>query len=391
MGSLWLATAVAVEASLAFIGLGVAPPTPTWGGMVREGFEHILDSFSLVLVPTRGRSSCVVFALNLLGDGLRDAIDPKMRGESRRPRPRARLLGVEAPDAFSFGMDGVAAARRWTSDLSFIHRPRETVAVVGESGSGKSVTALSIMRLLPAFHRIEGQHPARAASDLLALPGSECVTSAAAAIGMIFQEPMTSLNPVLTVGVQVGGGAAHGIAARPRGAPETEALRLFDRVRIPDAQRARPTTRTTLSGGMRQRVMIAMALACRPQLLIADEPTTALDVTIQAQILALIAELQRETGMAVLFITHDMGVVAEIADRIVVMRKGDEGRGRRRRRHLRAARASLYPERCWPPCPSSARCAARPCPAASQRRAGDTPPDRASRTGAARRSSRSTA
>ena len=208
-------------------------------------------------------------------------------------------------------------------DLSFSIAPRETLAVVGESGSGKSVTALSIMRLLPTrAARIEGAIRL-GGEDLLALPEARMRDIRGGAIGMIFQEPMTSLNPVLTAGRQVAEALRRHRALNGREAAR-EALRMFDLVRIPDAARRFHDFPHTLSGGMRQRVMIAMALACRPRLLIADEPTTALDVTIQAQILALIAELQREIGMAVLFITHDMGVVAEIADRTLVMLKGEK-------------------------------------------------------------------
>ncbi len=207
-------------------------------------------------------------------------------------------------------------------NVSFDIAERETVAVVGESGSGKSVTALSIMRLVPEHTgRIEGDILLEGQS-LPALPEEKMRDVRGGRIGMIFQEPMTSLNPVLTVGAQVSE-----VLIRHRGLTQAEAraetLRLFDLVRIPDAKRRLGEFPHTFSGGMRQRVMIAMALACQPKLLIADEPTTALDVTIQAQILELIRELQKEIGMSVMFITHDMGVVAEIADRVVVMLKGD--------------------------------------------------------------------
>ena len=207
-------------------------------------------------------------------------------------------------------------------NVSFDIAERETVAVVGESGSGKSVTALSIMRLVPEHTgRIEGDILLEGQS-LPALSEEKMRDVRGGRIGMIFQEPMTSLNPVLTVGAQVSE-----VLIRHRGLNQAEAraetLRLFDLVRIPDANRRLGEFPHTFSGGMRQRVMIAMALACQPKLLIADEPTTALDVTIQAQILELIRELQKEIGMSVMFITHDMGVVAEIADRVVVMLKGD--------------------------------------------------------------------
>ena len=221
----------------------------------------------------------------------------------------------------SFRSDG-----EWTpvvKGLDFEIRPRETLAVVGESGSGKSVTALSIMRLVPeATGRIEGS-VALDGTELTALPETRMRDVRGGDIGMIFQEPMTSLNPVLTVGYQVAE-----VLERHRGmdrdATRAETLRLFDLVRIADGPARLNEFPHTFSGGMRQRIMIAMALACRPRLLIADEPTTALDVTIQAQILELVRELQAEVGMSVMFITHDMGVVAEVADRVVVMLAGEK-------------------------------------------------------------------
>uniref|UniRef100_A0A9E8CQP0 Glutathione import ATP-binding protein GsiA n=1 Tax=Bosea sp. NBC_00436 TaxID=2969620 RepID=A0A9E8CQP0_9HYPH len=211
---------------------------------------------------------------------------------------------------------------RWAvEDLSFDVAPGETVAIVGESGSGKSVTALSVMRLVSAANgRIQGRI-ALEGRDLLALSEEEMRKVRGNDVAMIFQEPMTSLNPVLTVGFQIAEALRYhrGLDA---GAAKAEALRMLDKVRIPSAKTRFDNYPHQLSGGMRQRVMIATALACKPKLLIADEPTTALDVTIQAQILELIKTLQDEERMSVLFITHDMGVVAEIADRVVVMWKG---------------------------------------------------------------------
>ncbi|BDA85414.1 ABC transporter permease [Aureimonas sp. SA4125] len=207
-------------------------------------------------------------------------------------------------------------------DISFTVDAGETVAVVGESGSGKSVTALSIMRLLPEGKaRCEGRIRLDG-RDLLTVSEKEMRGVRGGQIGMIFQEPMTSLNPVFTIGNQVAEALVlHRDMSWAQAKAET--LRLMDRVRIPAARSRLEEYPHKFSGGMRQRVMIAMALACRPKLLIADEPTTALDVTIQSEILHLIRELQREETMAVLFITHDMGVVAEVADRTVVMLRGD--------------------------------------------------------------------
>jgi len=209
-----------------------------------------------------------------------------------------------------------------TRNIGFEVGARETVALVGESGSGKSVTAMSIMRLHNlAQTRITGRIELDG-QDLLALSEREMTSVRGRRIGMIFQEPMTSLNPVMTVGEQISEAI---LAHQPMSHTQAraEAIRQLDRVRIPDAAGRYDAHPHQFSGGMRQRAMIAMALACGPKLLIADEPTTALDVTIQAQIIDLIKELQAEEGMSVLFITHDMGVVAEVADRTVVMRAGD--------------------------------------------------------------------
>jgi peptide/nickel transport system ATP-binding protein len=208
-------------------------------------------------------------------------------------------------------------------NVSFDVAPGETVAIVGESGSGKSVTSLSIMRLLsPAFSRIEGEVLLNG-RDLLALSEKEMRGVRGNDVSMIFQEPMTSLNPIFTIGRQISE-----VLVRHKGFSKQQAraetVRLLEKVRIPNAAGRFDEYPHQFSGGMRQRVMIAMALASRPKLLIADEPTTALDVTIQGQILDLIKLLQEEEGMSVLFITHDMGVVAEIADRTIVMFRGDE-------------------------------------------------------------------
>jgi peptide/nickel transport system ATP-binding protein/glutathione transport system ATP-binding protein len=214
-------------------------------------------------------------------------------------------------------------------DVSFTVNPGETVCIVGESGSGKSVSSLSLMRLVEfgggeiaggrlLFDRREGGEIDLAKTDqslMRTIRGNE--------IGMIFQEPMTALNPVFTVGRQLTEGLRlHRGMSKAKA--EARALELLKQVRIPEAERRLKQYPHELSGGMRQRVVIAMALACEPRLLIADEPTTALDVTIQAEILALMDRLKRETGTAVMFITHDMAVVAQMADRVVVMFRGNK-------------------------------------------------------------------
>ncbi len=215
------------------------------------------------------------------------------------------------------------------SQLSMRVADGETVAVVGESGSGKSVTALAVTRLINyAGGRIDaGQIRFRdrdgAVQDLAQATPEQMRRLRGPEIAMVFQEPMTSLNPVLRIGDQI----AEAVSLHQRldrAAAMAEARRMLERVRIPDAARQLGRYPFQLSGGMRQRAMIAIALSCRPRLLIADEPTTALDVTVQAQVLRLMRELQQDLGMALMFITHDMGVVAEIADRVVVMRKGEK-------------------------------------------------------------------
>ncbi|HBS23062.1 MULTISPECIES: dipeptide ABC transporter ATP-binding protein [Thalassospira] len=215
---------------------------------------------------------------------------------------------------------------RVIENLSFAVKPGRTLAIVGESGSGKSVTSMSIMRLADmmgasyASGRIRFRSKDRD-EDLLALSQKQMRRIRGKDIAMIFQEPMTSLNPVFTIGDQIAESLMlHEGMSKPDALVESK--RLLDMVRLPDAQELLGRYPHQLSGGMRQRVMVAMALACRPKVLIADEPTTALDVTIQAQILTIIRDLQQELGMAVIFITHDMGVVAEVADDVVVMWKG---------------------------------------------------------------------
>ena len=213
--------------------------------------------------------------------------------------------------------------------LSFDVKPGRTLCIVGESGSGKSVTALSIMRLTDySSGRItNGQilfRPSQGgAIDLAHAPDDQLRRIRGKEIAMIFQEPMTSLNPVFTIGDQIAETLVlhEGLSARDA---RLRARDLMQKVRLPDAQRLLDRHPHQLSGGVRQRVMIAMALACRPKLLIADEPTTALDVTIQAQILDIVRDLQAEMGTSVIFITHDMGVVAEMAEDVVVMWKGEK-------------------------------------------------------------------
>ena len=230
-----------------------------------------------------------------------------------------QLLQVEDLKTWFHTEEGTAKA---VDGVSFDVRPRETLGIVGESGCGKSVTSLSILRLIPQPPgEIAGGRILFRGLDLLDLPEKEMRKIRGNEIAMIFQAPMTSLNPVYTVGDQIGE-----VLRLHRDMSKDEArersIEMLRRVRIPDPEQRVDEYPHQLSGGQRQRVMIAMALACDPALLIADEPTTALDVTVQAQILALLNQLQDEYGMSIMLITHDLGVIAETAHRVVVMYAG---------------------------------------------------------------------
>jgi oligopeptide/dipeptide ABC transporter ATP-binding protein len=212
---------------------------------------------------------------------------------------------------------------RAVDDVSFAIKKQQTLGIVGESGCGKSVTALSIMRLLPKPAGIvESGRILFDGADLVQLPADEMHKIRGKRISMVFQEPMTSLNPVHRIGKQLGEVYRLHFAEMSNDEIQFKSLELFNKVGIPEPEQRLVEYPHQISGGMRQRVMIALALACKPNILIADEPTTALDVTIQAQILDLMQSLQGETGMAVMFITHDLGVIAETCEEVVVMYAG---------------------------------------------------------------------
>ena len=212
---------------------------------------------------------------------------------------------------------------RAVDDVSFQVKKGRTLGLVGESGCGKSVTALSIMRLLPKpTGSIESGQILLGTTDIVGLPAEKMHAIRGKRISMIFQEPMTSLNPVQRIGKQLAEVYELHFPEMSEGDMQRQSLELLQKVGIPEPGRLLDEYPHQISGGMRQRVMIALALACEPEILIADEPTTALDVTIQAQILDLIKNLQKETGMAVMFITHDLGVIAEICEDVVVMYAG---------------------------------------------------------------------
>lgn len=247
---------------------------------------------------------------------------PSMLDHTRRKSESDAAHPLLKVESLSVRFDGAPAGINVVDDVSFSVAKGRTLCIVGESGCGKSVTALALMGLLPTPPaRIVGGRALFEGKDLLALPDRERADMRGNQTAMIFQEPMTSLNPVFTVGDQITEGILRHRKISKAAASE-RALEMLRRVRIPAPEKRMRAYPHELSGGMRQRVMIAMALANEPQLLIADEPTTALDVTIQAQIISLIHQLQKESGMAMILITHDLGVVAEVADEVVVMYAG---------------------------------------------------------------------
>jgi peptide/nickel transport system ATP-binding protein len=234
-------------------------------------------------------------------------------GAARSADPESRLLSVSGLTTL-FGNSPVV------DDVSFDVRRGETLCLVGESGSGKSITALSILRLVPPPGRITAGRIVLNGRDLLTLSEAELQHVRGGEIGFVFQEPMSALNPVLSIGSQIEETLrVHGLA---RKAARSRAVELLDLVHVPDPHARVRDYPHHLSGGLRQRVLIALALACRPPLIIADEPTTALDATIQARILELLRELRSTLGLALLLITHDLGVVAQMADSVAVMQAG---------------------------------------------------------------------
>ncbi len=313
-GTLALGHVVYLEAALSFLGIGVRPPTPSWGNIIQEGSEQLTALWWMSLFP-----GLAIVITCLVGERVRRRAARRLRSAPGGRAMTAPLLSVKELRA-SFAVRGRVA--RAVDGISFHIAPNETVGLVGESGCGKSVTALSIMRLIRAPGTIDaGSAVEFDGQNLLTLSDAEMRAIRGARLAMVFQEPMTSLNPVFTVGDQVAEVAQVHRGTKKREAWD-QAVAMLEQVGLPDpAERARDYPHQ-LSGGMRQRVMIAMALVLSPALLVADEPTTALDVTIQAQILELISTLQAKRAMSVLLITHDLGVIAERAQRVIVMYAG---------------------------------------------------------------------
>jgi peptide/nickel transport system permease protein len=330
--SLFCATALLAESGLSFLGLA-RPETrgPSWGNMVGEA-SNAMSQDPWLLIPTGGALMLTVMALGLVGDAVRDAT--MGRGASpgsllpHRPRRRRTDDPVAPPETGAAptllvrGLTVTLGGTTVVQDVTFDVAPGEAVGIVGESGCGKSITALAVLGLLPAGGAITAGSVIFDGRDLAALSEKELNRVRGAEIAFISQDPASSLDPTFTIGSQLRE-VIRRHHPQPRRRAQLEAERLLRLVRLPDpvgVLRRRPGQ---LSGGMAQRVCIAMALAARPQVLIADEPTTALDVTVQAEILALLRDLQHRLGMAVLLITHDWGVLADKCERAVVMYAGE--------------------------------------------------------------------
>ena len=351
-GSIYLGTTIFLLAGLAILGIGYPVGSAAWGSMLSDAFENVSRSFWNMFYPGMA-ITLTVLAFNLVGDGLRDAFGLD-RGSlygarvslgltvAGRPGRRTEAAATEADATEATdATDGAATPARLLEVRELTveivgHGGRlraldgvsvgvghgEIVALVGESGAGKSVMSLAIMRLLPSppFEITDGSIDF-GGRDLTTLTFNEMREVRGREVAMIFQDPMMGLNPAYTVGRQIAEAVElHGDVGRR--VAEQRAVEMLDRVRIPDPQRVARAYPHELSGGMRQRAMIAIALSCSPKLLIADEPTTALDVTVQAQVLELLRDLQADLDLSVIFITHDLGVVAELWDRAVVMYAG---------------------------------------------------------------------
>lgn len=343
--SISLAFAILSEAALSFLGLGVQPPEPSWGRMLFDAQGFITTAWWMGVFPGLA-ILLTVFAFNLIGDGVRDVLDPRQRtllrnrGKAARTTPVPPVPPASARPATSQAIDD--APRSTSSDDTVLRvrglvvgvGPREivhgidftvdrgrTLGIVGESGSGKSLSVLSATGLFDAPSAyiggssiIDGTEVVGASSSTLrALHGSR--------VGFVFQDPSSSLNPLMTIEDQLTEGPRRHLGLSREQARE-RALGLLRDVNLPDPESRLRSYPHQLSGGQRQRVMIAVALSCDPDILVADEATTALDVTTQAQIIDLVADLQRQRGMAVVWISHDLGVIGRIADDVMVMRHG---------------------------------------------------------------------
>ena len=334
LASLFAAAALLAQTGLAYLGVIVAAPAPSWGGMVADGIQAIVLQPWLIWPPGVAMTLTVV-ALGLLGDVARDANAESWSSATTRRRRIVRsnrdsgvaLAGETATSLLT--VRGLTVTLRTSAgsvdlvrDVSFEIAPNETVGLAGESGCGKTVTAMSLLGLPPGTTEITAGSIVFDGRDVVTASESELQRLRGRAIGLITQEPMASLNPAFRIGFQI----AMSIRRHrdlDRRAARLETVDLLRRVHLPDPEAVAHAYPHELSGGMAQRVTIARALAGEPKLLIADEPTTALDVTVQAEILDLLRELQEARGMSILLVTHDWGVVADLCDRAVIMYAGE--------------------------------------------------------------------
>ncbi|MGM7669263.1 ATP-binding cassette domain-containing protein [Microbacterium sp. A93] len=328
------AVAIAIQASLDFLGVG-DPSLPTWGGMLSEGFTNLSRTPWLMVWPSLAIAlTCI--ALSLFGTALRDELEQTGDATSTRyvawsaplPRPSSAIAHNDVDSEPLLSIEGLSIAYRvesgWKTvvdDVSIAIGRGEIHALIGESGSGKTQTAWSTLGLLPQGGTCVAGAIKLNDTDLLRVTARQMEQVRGRRIGYIPQEPMSNLDPSYTIGHQLVE-PMRAVLGLSRQAARTRALELLDRVGITDPARTFASYPHQISGGMAQRVLIAGAIASEPEIIIADEPTTALDVTVQAEILQLLRGLQRETGMSMLLVTHNFGVVADLADRVSVMRFG---------------------------------------------------------------------
>ncbi|MGV9803299.1 dipeptide/oligopeptide/nickel ABC transporter permease/ATP-binding protein, partial [Mycobacterium sp. NPDC003449] len=334
--ALLAAMTLLVQTGLSFLGLLVKAPAPSWGGMVADGVSVLILQPWLIWPPGLAIAATVL-ALGLLGDSIRDAMTEGWSGVSaprteRTPeycQTRPSAIGVPTPDSALLAIAGLQVSFgrpdgsrvRVVDHVSFHVNPGETVGLVGESGCGKSATVMAILGLLPRTGEIDGGSIIFDGQDLVDLTDADRHALRGKRIGLVSQEPMVAFDPTVRIGAQIMEVVrTHHRVSRSEAHQRT--LSLLGQVNLPDPAAVARSYPHELSGGMVQRVAIARALAGEPELLIADEPTTALDVTVQAEILDLLRKLQRERGMSVVLITHDWGVVADLCDRAVVLYAG---------------------------------------------------------------------
>jgi len=324
--TLFAAYALVFETALAYLGLTSDANTPTWGGMVGEA-STVIQQQRWLLIPPGVVIALTILAFAAIGDAVRDTLSDRSRGpQASTRRNEGRLLEPESPLRAGLlvvdDLTVIAGDAPVVDALSFSVEAGETVGLVGESGSGKSVTALAVLRLLPPALGVSRGRVGVDGVDVSQLPDRAFDRLRGSTLAYVSQEPQSALDPTFTIGSQL-----LEVVRRHDGSSRAEARKrvreLLSLVELPDPERVDGLRAHELSGGMAQRVAIAIALAGRPRLLIADEPTTALDVTVQAEILALLKRIQRETRMGLLLITHNWGVVADICDRTLVMYAGE--------------------------------------------------------------------